>query len=164
MLAGTLGASLLLGSAPARADVQELVGQPAPPVRARPLHDDGEVDLARYRGRVVVLAFVATWCSACRRAAPRLEAMLDAHRDEGLVVLAMSHEPRARIRQHLEAEPRRYPLLQCTGRTAVSYQADGLPTLVVIDREGRVAGAYQGGTDATLGALRRDVERLLAER
>jgi len=160
-LALALGLVLFLAPSAARADVQVLVGQPAPAVRARPLYDDGEVGLARYRGRVVVLAFVATWCSACRRVAPALEALHEAHREDGLVLLAMSHETRARLRQHAEANPRRYPVLQCTGRTAVSYHADGLPTLVLIDRRGRVHRAYQGGTDAVLSALRRDVAALL---
>ena len=154
---------LTLAASPALADVQTLVGAPAPAIRARPLHIDGEVTLDRYRGRVVLVAFVATWCAACRRIAPELDTLQAAHRNAGLTVLAMSHESRARLRQHVEEQPRGYATLQCTGRTAVSYQADGLPTLVLIDREGRVHRAYQGATSEVVSALRRDVANLLAE-
>lgn len=146
---------------PARADPSHLVGELAPPVRARPLHSEREVDLAQYRGRVVVVAFVATWCGACRRMAPVLDDLASRFADRGLTVLALSHEPRARLRAHFEATPRRYPLLQCTGRTAVSYGADGLPTIVVIDREGRVRHASQGATSETVAELRRAVDAAL---
>lgn len=144
-----------------RGDPSELVGSPAPAVRARPLRSDREVGLERYRGQVVLLAFVATWCSACRRVAPQLEELHEARREDGLVLLALSHEPRDRIRRHVEAHPRSYPWLQCTGRTAVSYGADGLPTLVLVDRDGRVHSAYQGATGDVVASLRGDVEALL---
>lgn len=144
----------------AAADVRELVGQPAPEIRARALDSDAVVELDRYRGRVVVLAFFATWCSACHRMAPELEALSRAHERDGLTVLALSHEPRDRIRAR-EGE-RVYPIVQCTGRTALRYQATGLPTLVVVDRRGVVRAAYQGAEPDVVHRLRRDVARLLA--
>ncbi len=144
----------------ARADVRELIGQPAPDIRARPLDSDRAIELDDYRGRVVVLAFVATWCTACPHMAPELDALATAHEEEGLTILALSHEPRDRIRER--EEPRSYPIVQCTGHTAVSYQATGLPTLVVIDRGGVVRAAYQGATPDVVRRLRRDVARLLA--
>lgn len=159
----SLALSFLLVCATAHADVGELVGQPAPTVRARAMDSNAEVTLEQYRGKVVLLAFVASWCSVCRRVAPELERLHDAHAGDDFALIAMSHESRARIRRHLEETPRRYPTLQCTGRTAVSYQADGLPTLVLIDREGRVRRAYQGGDRGNLAALRREVAELLAE-
>jgi len=153
--------ALAVAASVAAAQPSDLIGEPAPAIRARPLQSDREITLEAYRGRVVVLAFVATWCGACRRMAPRLDALLDDHRDEGLEVLALTHEPRNRIRAHVDRQSPRIPWLQCTGRTAVSYGADGLPTLVVIDREGRVRAAYQGARDGTAGRLRRAVEALL---
>lgn len=151
---------LLLAAAAAHADASHLVGELAPPVRARPLHSDREIDLADYRGRVVVLAFVATWCSACRQMAPELDALAVRH-DDAVAVLALSHEPRARLRRHADARPRRHALLQCTGHTAVAYGVDALPTIVVIDREGRVRAAHQGATPEVVRRLRAEVESLL---
>jgi len=154
-------AALGLAASIAAAQPSELIGAPAPAIRARPLESDREVTLEAYRGRVVVLAFVATWCGACRRMAPNLDALLDDHRDEGLEVLALTHESRTRIRAHVQQRSPRIPWLQCTGRTAVTYGADGLPTLVVIDRAGRVRATYQGARDGTADRLRRAVESLL---
>lgn len=147
-------------AATAHADPGHLVGELAPPVRARPLDAEREISLDDHRGRVVVLAFVATWCRACRRMAPELDAIADAYPDD-VRVLALSHEPRGRLRRHAAERPRHHPLLQCTGRTALQYGADALPTIVVIDRDGRVSAAYQGATPDVVRRLRREVTSLL---
>lgn len=145
------------------ADVAELVGNPAPAIRARPVNSDGEVSLHDYRGRVVLLAFVATWCGSCRRLAPTLDALRREHGAAGLEVVALSHEPRRRIRDHVREQTPGIPWLQCTGRTAVSYQADALPTLVLVNRRGEVHAAYQGGGGDVQTRLRRDVAALMRE-
>lgn len=148
-------------SSVASADPRELIGQPAPSLRARPLDSDAEVGLSSYRGRVVLLAFVASWCPACRRLSPELEALYEAHRAQGFEVIGVSHEPRDRLRAHVARRPRAFPILQCTGRTAVRYQAVGLPTLFLVDRRGRIRATYQGASDDTVARLRRDVARLV---
>jgi len=73
----------------------------------------------------------------------------------------MTHEPRDRIRAHVTRQEPAIPWLQCTGRTALRYGADGLPTLVLIDRRGVVRAVYQGATDDIVGRLRRAVQVLL---
>ncbi len=151
----------VLGASVVRADPSEWVGEMAPPIRARPLETDQEVGLEAYRGRVVVLAFVATWCGACRRIAPSLDALYEERRGDGLIILALSHEARGRVRAHVAEHEPAIPWLQCTGRTAVRYGADGLPTLVVIDRGGRVRAVYQGATGEIVERLRRVVGSLL---
>jgi len=123
--------------------------------------NDREVNLDAYRGRVVVLAFVATWCGACRRMAPHLDALLEEHQADDFAILALSHESRTRIRAHVAEQNPTVPWLQCTGRTAVRYRADGLPTLVVIDRDGQIRAAYQGAAGGVVERLRRAVSALL---
>ncbi|MBX3275000.1 MAG: TlpA family protein disulfide reductase [Sandaracinaceae bacterium] len=157
-----LAAALAAGIASvAAASPADLVGQPAPPIRARPLDGDREVGLEEYRGRVVLLAFVATWCGACRQLAPELDALAAEHQARGLVVVGLTREPRERIRAHVAAHAIAIPWMQCTGRTAASYDARGLPTLVLVDRAGRVRAAHQGATPGVAARLRRDVAAIL---
>ncbi len=151
----------LLVASVAHAGPTELIGAPAPEVRARALEDEREIGLDAYRGRVVVLAFVATWCGACRRMAPTLDALQREHEAAGLTVLGLTHERRDRIRAHVAQRAPQIPWLQCTGSTAVRYGATALPTLVVVGRDGRVRAAYQGGTDDIAERLRRAVRALL---
>ena len=151
----------LLLAATTSADPVGLVGAPAPEIRARPLDGDRPIGLDDYRGEVVLVAFVATWCRACRRIAPELDELLARHRAEGLRIVAMTHEPRNRIRAHVAELDPAVPWLQCTGRTALRYGADGLPTLVLIDRAGVVRAAYQGANRRVVARLRRALGAVL---
>ena len=145
----------------AKAQPLARVGQPAPELRARMLDSDRPVTLEQERGRVVLLVFVATWCAACRQLAPVLDRWEDEYRDEGLAIIATSHEPRARIRRHLRRSPSRTRWVQCTGRSAIRYGADALPTAVLIDREGIVRGTFRGAGADTVAEMRAAVERWL---
>lgn len=138
----------------------DLVGRPLPDIRARPVAGAAPVSLAELEGRPVLLMFFATWCHGCRAIGRQLVELGRAH-DE-LAVLALSHEPRPRLQRHLEAHPLGVPVAQCTGRTAVSYGAFSVPTLVLAgpDHVVRHAGVGAGA----LPALRQSVRRLLAER
>lgn len=157
-----LALTLALFASTASADVRELIGRPAPELRARPLDSDETVDLSSYRGRVVLLAFYATWCGACRQVAPQLDALQHERGEEGLTVLALSNEPRNRLREHDRIDPRSFERGQCTSRTSLRFEARALPTIVLIDREGIVRAGYHGAAPETVQRIRRDVDRLLA--
>ena len=73
-----------------------VVGQPAPSIEAT-LLDGSHFSLAQARGKVVVLNVWATWCGPCRAEMPALETFYQAHRKDGLVVLAISADDRADI-------------------------------------------------------------------
>lgn len=64
-------------------------GQPAPAIQAK-LLDGTEFNLAGNIGKVVVVNLWATWCAPCREEMPALDAYYRKHRDEGLVLIALS--------------------------------------------------------------------------
>jgi thiol-disulfide isomerase/thioredoxin len=65
------------------------VGKPAPAIDAT-LFDGTAFDLGAYAGKVVVVNIWATWCAPCREEMPALDAYYREHRDQGLVVVALS--------------------------------------------------------------------------
>jgi cytochrome c biogenesis protein CcmG, thiol:disulfide interchange protein DsbE len=65
------------------------VGEPAPAITAR-LFDGTTFDLADYAGKVVVVNMWATWCAPCREEMPALDRYYLQHRDQGLVMVALS--------------------------------------------------------------------------
>lgn len=128
------------------------VGQAAPPLKL-PLAGGGEVDLAQYRGKVVLLNFWATWCPPCRAEMPVFERAHQQYRERGLVVLGVDLQERDEdILAFMREVGVTFPsAVDRTGEVARQWRATGLPTTVLIDRQGVIRDVRVGPfTDATL--------------
>jgi len=115
-------------------------GTPAPLFRL-PSLGGGDVDLASYRGKVVVLNFWATWCPPCIAEMPSLERLHRALGSEGLAVVTVStDEDAAELKRFVAERGLTMPVLQDPGgRVAASdYHTTGYPETFVLDREGRL--------------------------
>ncbi len=114
-------------------------------------HLGDEVDLASLVGKVVVLDFFSTTCRSCRNAFPALESLYRSVDPEEVAVLVIASEPMsaARGRQALEKFLREgsytVPILQDDDRTFRAYGIASIPTVVLIDRGGKVAKIWSGG-------------------
>jgi len=105
------------------------------------------IDLESLRGSVVLLDFWAHWCAPCRRTVPILNEIHERYQGRGLVVLGVNVEdlgPRRLMAAHAELGAG-FPTVQdATGEVSGAYGVTGLPTLVVIDRQGSIR-AFQSG-------------------
>jgi thiol-disulfide isomerase/thioredoxin len=81
------GALLLLGCCSLAFAATE--GQLAPAIQAK-LLDGTTFNLADSKGKVVIVNMWATWCAPCREEMPALDAYYRKHRDQGLVLIALS--------------------------------------------------------------------------
>ena len=132
-----------------------LTGKPAPDF-ALPSLDGRTVSLADYRGRKVVLSFWASWCGPCRMEAPVLRTFYERTHKESAdyEVLAISLDDTREAAQTAAAELKMpFPvLLDVSSKVAGRYLVEGIPTLVVIDRDGKVQYSSVG-FDMTMGIL-----------
>lgn len=105
--------------------------------------------LKALRGKVVMLDFWASWCGPCRRQMPLVEKLGKELESKGLVVYAVNQgESAETARRYLEKY--RYAtttLLDRKLEVGRRYKAVGIPTLVIIDREGKIAAHYVGLRD-----------------
>ncbi|TVQ41255.1 MAG: TlpA family protein disulfide reductase [Spirochaetaceae bacterium] len=102
--------------------------------------------LADYRGQVVFLNFWATWCPPCIEEMPSMQRLADELRDHGLVVVAVNvQEDRSTVEPFVDDLELTFEiLLDRRGRTGQSYGVRGLPTTVLLDREGHVMATKLG--------------------
>ena len=119
------------------------VGGPAPAFSLPRLDGNGEMSLASFRGKTVVLNFFASWCAPCKREAPDLESVWRRYRGDGLVVLGVdSGDARGDARRFLSAHGVTYPIVFDPGEKLAQgpYALPGLPVTYVINPAGRIVG------------------------
>jgi len=150
--------SVLLAAPPA-------VDQAAPALVVKQL-DGGEFDLAKLRGKVVLVNVWATWCSPCRVEMPTLNAFYRRYHAKGLVLLGLSiDEPSdaAQVRQVMRQFS--YPAaLAGAARVDGFGEPVAVPITYVIDARGVIRAQLQaeGPSGVSRQALRAAVLPLLA--
>ena len=128
--------------------------------------DGGVQDLASLRGKVVIVNYWATWCPPCRAEMPALERTYQAHKDEGLEILAVNatnQDSITAVEQFVLEYGLTFPvLLDDDGSVGARYQTRALPSTYFIDRQGVIQKVIIGGPMSET-TLRTTVKRLLEE-
>jgi len=130
-------------------------------------YDGTGIDLADWRGDVVVLNFWYAACPPCRAEAPDLAAIHDDYSAQGVQMLGINPRDDAGTAQAFErtfSVP--YPSLHDQGARGVAaleglVPLQAMPSTVVLDRQGRVAARILGQADPTI--LRGLIDDVLAE-
>jgi thiol-disulfide isomerase/thioredoxin len=129
---------------------------------------DGEQHSLRdYRGKVIMLNFWATWCPPCRREIPSMESIYQDMGDKGFVVLGVNQfETPDHVFAYmgqLSVFPTFPILFDPDSSISERYAVKGLPTTLLINRQGEVVYRAAGGRDFDHPEVRAIVEELLAE-
>jgi thiol-disulfide isomerase/thioredoxin len=138
------------GTAPA-AEVEQAraaVGSPAPFNFTLKSLDGADVALESYKGKVVLINFWATWCGPCKAEIPDLAELQREHGENlaviGIVILDSFGDKVRAMATELGVN---YPILDGNGNTELEDAYGpmwGLPTSVIIGRDGRVAKRQTG--------------------
>lgn len=115
--------------------------------------------LSDYKGKPVFLIFTATWCPYCRIEIPHLKDIYAAYEKRGLVMVNIDIQE---SQEKVSAFASKYKipftmLLDKTGDVAEAYGVRGVPTMVLINREGNIVCRQCRSVDTLL-------EKLLGEK
>ncbi len=129
------------------------------------LRDDNRVDVADYRGKVVLIDFWATWCAPCLEEVPALQSLRKKLGPRGfeIVGVCLDDTPdraRAGIKQYELDWPQirnvvpPVPDSEPEPTLAMRFGVDEIPFKLVVDREGRLVatGAHLKDVEAAITA------------
>ena len=122
-----------------------------------------KLNLADYKGKVVLLDFWATWCGPCRTEIPHFVEMQNKYGPEGFQVIGISMDDDAKpVREFYQQYKLNYPVVAGDDKLAERFGGVlGLPVNFILDREGRIHARHLGATDVSV--FDREVKDLLAK-
>jgi len=107
------------------------------------------VDLAQFKGRVVLVNFWASWCEPCRDEMPSLDRMERRLRDKGFTVLGINiGEGTPRIKQFLKSVPVDFTILRDADSAVLkAWRVRILPASFLLDKNGMLRYQMVGDAD-----------------
>jgi len=137
----------------AAAPVQQTLPALAKPFAAPEFELKGEdgksYRLSDYRGKLVILAFWATWCPPCRFEMPSLERAWQKLKHKNIIVLGVNvGEDADTIFEFTGNFPMSFPIpMDLKGEVVKKYPVVGLPTSYIISPNGKVTHRAVGSRE-----------------
>ncbi|MEW6208130.1 MAG: redoxin domain-containing protein [Acidobacteriota bacterium] len=130
--------------------------------RARSIAGD-ELSLERFKGKVVLLDFWATWCKPCMFEMPDIKKLWRKYSADQFIVIGISLDrSEDALRSYIEKEGIEWPqCLDSSGKIAGLYNARSIPYTVLIDHEGivRAVGIRGGALSGKVGDLLKKIPK-----
>ncbi len=144
--------TLVAGSGLGGTEGLRLTDPPRPLPAAKFLTPEGtERTTADFAGKGLVINLWATWCAPCIAEMPALQAMAKALAADGVLVLPLSSDrggapvvQKFYAANGIDGLP---ILLDPRGEAARAWSSRGLPTTILVDRQGRERARLEGGAD-----------------
>ncbi len=120
------------------------------PVVAYNNPENKPISIKDYKGKLVLVDFWASWCGPCRKAIPRVNEVFEKYKKKGFEVLSISidkDEKAWRKAVGEEAMPWAQTLSPDMNITMSLYNFSIIPSLFLVDRDGKIVKQYAGFTD-----------------
>ena len=140
--------SFVVGTVPTSFSVKTMAGK--------------KMDLAKLKGKVVVLNFWFINCPPCRQEMPDLNQLTRDFSGAEVVFLGIALDDQPQLEQFLKQTPFDYQQIASGSAIASQYGIKGYPTHAVLDRAGKVVFQTTGLGPNTLVELRNSIEKALS--
>lgn len=126
-----------------------------------------QITLSSLKGKVILLDFWATWCSPCKESIPHLIQLYKSYQDKGFELIGMSTDKAGEIeavRRFAHSMDIPYPIIMTPEEVARNYKVTGLPTTVLIDRDGKIRERIVGFNSSIAQKISARVSELTSEK
>lgn len=122
---------------------------------------DGQgVPLSRFKGKVVVLTFWATWCGYCRMEMPSIQKLYEAVGSDQIVFLMVSSEGERPVRDYVAKTKFTLPFYLHSGNLPALFRTQGVPATFIIDKTGAIARREVGARDWSTDEIKQFLRKL----
>ena len=124
------------------------------PFKGIDLNGGQPFDLQKSIGQnAIVLIFWASWCPTCKTEVPKINQLAEKYRSRGMDFVAVNvgfNDSVERARAFIRKTGMAYPsLFDSTGRIAEQYRLQGVPTIIIADKQGVIRFKNYGTPEIT---------------
>ena len=126
--------------------------------------DGKSLSLEKYKGKVVLLDFWATWCGPCRSEMPKVISLYNKYHNKGFEIIGISlDESKSALEKYITDNKMEWPQYfegtKWQNSLAKKYGIRSIPATFVLDRKGKIRYKAVRGRE-----LARAVEKLVSEK
>ena len=121
-------------------------GKPLPAI-SYPDAKGNLVGLGKYKGKYLLIDFWASWCGPCRQAIPKVKELYKEKQADGFEVVSISIDENEKAwRKAMEEEKMPWGQLLTPNKdsTMKQFQFSGVPTLYMVDPDGKIITTFLG--------------------
>ncbi|MGD9641136.1 MAG: TlpA family protein disulfide reductase [Elusimicrobiales bacterium] len=123
----------------------------------------GEIDLAAYAGKPVLVMFFTETCPYCRKAAPFIQKVHASHGSKGLAVVGICVQDSAQAAKNFAQDfGVTFPLAYKGKEISRNYRTQGVPYIYLLDKGHEVYDVWEGYDPQYDASILKAIETVLA--
>ena len=130
--------------------------------------EGNKVRVSDYHGKVVIVSFWASWCGPCMKELPVLANVVKQVGPDHLQVIAINYRDEYEPYKYVLKVLKDYPIVflrrDPNSNTAKRYRVKGIPRMIIIGRDGKVAADHTGYGEGMIPVLVEELNTLLAQK
>jgi len=126
--------------------------------------DGKSVTISEHHGKVVIVSFWASWCGPCRKELPILANVATKVGPDHLKVISINFKDEQKPFRIIADALKTLPitiLRDANGKAARKFDVRGVPRMIIIDRDGKVAADHTGYGEGSVEEIVDELNRLL---